>query len=133
LANQATGASRTFVVAQAERVAAYYCLAAAAVAPNDVTGRIRRNMPDPIPAVLLGRLAVDRRDQGRGLARGMVKDAVARTLQVSATLGVRCLVVNAISAEAARFWAGLGFTPSPGDPLLLSVTLQDAAAALGPA
>jgi GNAT superfamily N-acetyltransferase len=130
LANERASASRTFVVADGAVVRAYYTLSAACVAAQEVAGRIRRNMPDPIPATLLGRLAVDRRLQGRGLARALVADAALRTLGASQTLGIRCLIVHALSNDAARFWEHLGFTPSPREPLLPAIKLTDLAAAL---
>ncbi|MDR2567501.1 MAG: GNAT family N-acetyltransferase [Bifidobacteriaceae bacterium] len=130
LANERSGASRTFVVADGQTVVAYYSLAAACVAARDVSGRIRRNMPDPIPAVLLARLAVDSGWQGGGLARSLVRDAVLRALAASTAVGVRCLVVNALSPKAAEFWEHIGFTPAPREPLLLAIALKDAAAAL---
>lgn len=67
LKNQATRASRTFVVCEGKPVVAYYALASSAVAVDTAPGHFRRNMPDPIPVVVLGRLAVDGRFQGRGL------------------------------------------------------------------
>lgn len=127
LANEQSGASRTFVVADAGTVRGFYTLSAACIARRDVSARIRRNMPEPIPAALLGRLAVDHRAQGLGVARGLVRDAALRTVSVSEIVGIRCLMVHALSPEAARFWAHLGFTASPLDPLLLAIKLSDLA------
>jgi GNAT superfamily N-acetyltransferase len=128
LANERAGASRTFVVAEGNIVRAYYSLSAGCVSKRDVVGRIRRNIPDPIPAMLLGRMAVDLRLQGEGLARALVQDAVLRALAVAEIVGVRCLMVHALSPAAAGFWAHLGFTASPQDPLLLAIKLSDLAA-----
>ncbi len=75
LANQASGASRTFVVCNSGQVVAYYALAASAVAPDAAAGRFKRNMPDPIPVVVLARLAIARDHQGRGLGRALFQDA----------------------------------------------------------
>ena len=125
LKNQTTGASRTFVVCDGNRVLAYYALASSAVAAELATGRLRRNMPDPIPVVVLGRLAVDRSLHGTGLGRALVKDASQRVIQAADSIGIRGLVVHALSTEARDFYVRLGFDPSPLDPMILMVTLDD--------
>lgn len=129
-ANQAGGASRTFVVCRDRVVVGYYCLAAGALAVAAAPGRIRRNMPDPIPMAVLGRLAVDRGLQGRGIGRGLLRDAILRTLQASEALAVRGLLVQALNPEAQRFYVACGFTASPTDPMLLMATLSDLRAAI---
>lgn len=123
--NQATGASRTFVVCEGNRVVAYYALASGAVRLPEAPGRFRRNMPDPIPVAILGRLAVDENWQGRSLGRALVRDAGLRLLNAAETLGIRGLLVHAISEEAKNFYLALGFEPSPLDPMTLMVRLQD--------
>jgi len=100
LKNQATGASRTFVACEGQRVVAYYALASSVVAVTEAPGRFRRNMPDPIPVVVLGRLAVGKDFQGRGLGRALVRDAGYRVIQAADAIGIRGLIVHAISAEA---------------------------------
>lgn len=130
LKNQSSGASRTFVVCQDSRVLAYYALASSAVALDAAPGRFRRNMPDPIPVVVLGRLAVDQSMQGQGLGRALAQDAGRRVLQAAAAIGVRGLLVHALSADAKAFYERLGFDPSPLDPMVLMVTLADLQAAL---
>ncbi|MGH6956856.1 MAG: GNAT family N-acetyltransferase [Caulobacteraceae bacterium] len=119
LTNQASGASRTYVLVHDARVIAYYALAAAAVAPNEAPGRIRRNMPDPIPVILIGRLAVDLEWQGRGLGAALLRDAVERSAEAARIVGVRGVLVRAISDEAARFYRRNGFVESPLDSLTL--------------
>ena len=130
LRNERTGASRTYVLADSSRVVGYYALAAGSLAPAYAPGRIRRNMPDPVPVMVLGRLAVDRGWQGRGLGRALLRDAVLRTLQAAHVAGIRALVVHALHEQAAGFYTRAGFTASPFDPLVLVVLLKDAAAAL---
>lgn len=103
LKNQATGASRTFVACADERVVAYYALASSAVAVDATPGRFRRNMPDPIPVVVLGRLAVDQSLHGRGFGRALVRDAGKRVLHAADTIGIRGLLVHALSADAKAF------------------------------
>ena len=130
LANQTSGVSRTYVITRGASVVGYYTLAAGAIATNDAPGRLRRNMPDPIPMILLGRLAVDQSCQGQGLGRGLLRDAVGRCCQAGETIGVRGILVHALSPAAKRFYESCGFVESPNNPMTLVVPLRDAAAAL---
>lgn len=124
LANQTSGASRTFVVTdQDERVVGYYALAAGAVAHHVATGRVRRNMPDPIPVLVLGRLAVDQRAQGSKLGAALLQDAVKRAAGVAQNVGVRALLVHALHDRAQRFYQYYGFQPSPQNPHTLMLRL----------
>ena len=131
LQNQASGASRTFVVCDAGQVVAYYALAASAVAPDAAPGRFRRNMPDPIPVVVLARLAIARDHQGRGLGRALFQDAANRVIHAADTIGIRGLLVHAISEEAKTFYVRLGLDPSPLEPMTLMTTVADLKATLG--
>src|SRR5262245_51967530 len=97
LQNEEGGASRTYVVCVGERVVGFYALAVGSVAHAGAPGRVRRNMPDPVPVVILGRLAVDRNHQGKNIEAGLLRDAVLRTLQAADIAGVRALLVHAIS------------------------------------
>lgn len=106
-------------------VVAYYALASGAIAQATVPGRFRRNMPDPIPVVVLARLAVDRSYQGRGLGRALFRDAAHRVAQAADTIGIRGIVVHAISEDARKFYIALGFDPCPDEAMTLVVTLQD--------
>jgi predicted N-acetyltransferase YhbS len=124
-ANQISGASRTYVVADGRKVVAYCALASGAIATADSVGRFRRNMPDPIPVVVLGRLAVDRSQQGRGLGRALFRDCALRVAQAADAIGIRGIVVQAISDQAKAFYQALGFDPSPAEPMTLMVTLAD--------
>lgn len=118
LANQSSGASRTFVAAEADgRVRGYYALAA---------GAVRRNMPDPVPVLVLGRLAVDRQAQGLKLGAGLLQDAVKRAATVAQHAGVRALLVHALDARAAAFYAYYGFLASPVQPGVLMLRLEGA-------
>jgi len=128
--NQASGASRTYVACEGKRVVAYYALASGAIAQSAVPGRFRRNMPDPIPVVVLARLAVDRNYQGRGLGRALFRDAGHRVAHAADTIGIRGIVVHAISEEARKFYIALGFDPCPAEAMTLVVTLRDLRAAV---
>jgi GNAT superfamily N-acetyltransferase len=126
LKNEVSGASRTFVVCQDGQVVGYYALATGSVEHRDAPGKIRRNMPNPIPVMVLGRLAVDQQWQQAGLGHGLLKDALLRTLSVSKQAGIRALLVHALSEDAKRFYAHNGFLESPLDPMTLMIALQDA-------
>lgn len=82
-------------------------------------------MPDPIPVVVLGRLAIDLSQQGKGLGRALFRDCALRVAHAADTIGIRGIVVHAISEEAKAFYMALGFDPSPVDPMTLMVTLGD--------
>lgn len=129
-ASDADGGSHVYVVCDGTRVVAYYTLSSYSIAQTLPPGRFKRNMPNPIPAMLLGRLAVDRRAQGLRLGSGLIKDAAKRVLQASAIVGVRGIVVHAISERAKKFYIDCGFTACQTEPMTLVVTLQDVRAAL---
>lgn len=124
-ANQVGGASRTVVVTDGNRVVGYYALASGGIAVTAGVGRFRRNMPDPIPVVVLGRLAIDRSQQGKGLGRALFRDCALRVAQAADIIGIRGIVVHAISEQACAFYQAIGFDPSPIDPMTLMVTLSD--------
>lgn len=125
LRNEGRGASRTYVVCADNQVVAYYCLATGSVASELAPGRIRRNMPDPIPVMVLGRLAVDLAWQRHGLGKALLRDAILRTIQVSELVGVKALLVHALSDPAVRFYEAHGFHPSPTHPRTLFLSLSE--------
>ena len=131
LKNQIQGASRTYVVCDGARVVAYYALASGALITLDATGRFRRNMPDPIPVVVLGRLAVDQTLQGKGFGRSLVRDAGQRVIQAADAIGIRGMTVHALSDDAKAFYEKIGFETSPIDFYLLMITLPDLIDACG--
>jgi GNAT superfamily N-acetyltransferase len=129
-ANQVSGASRTYVLCDGKRVIGYYALASGVVTVESAPGRFRRNMPNPIPVVVLARLAVDRDWHGRGLGRSLFRDAAQRVANAADAIGIRGIVVHAISEEAKKFYLALGFDASPSEPMTLMVTLSDIRAVL---
>lgn len=130
LPNQQSGASRTVVVCEDDTVVGYYALASSAVVAAATPARARRNMPDPIPVVVLARLAVARHYQGRGLGRGLFRDAALRVLHAADAIGIRGLLVHALSEEAKAFYLRLGLSTSPLEPMTLMVTVAELRAAL---
>ena len=128
LANQSSGASRAFVVLDdGGRVRGYCALAAGAVSHDSATSKVRRNMPDPVPVMVLGRLAVDRGTQGQKLGAALLQDAVTRAVTVSSNAGVRALLVHALHEHAKQFYERYGFAPSPTNPLTLMLRLPASA------
>lgn len=129
-ANEEAQGSRCFVVCEGNRVFGYYALAAGSVQRAHARGGVRRNMPDPIPAIVLGRLAIDLRWQGRGLGVDLLQDAVLRALRASTEIGARVLLCHAINAKAKAFYLHHGFVESTFDPLTLMLDLKKVEAAL---
>jgi GNAT superfamily N-acetyltransferase len=129
LQNEESGASRTYVVCAGQQVVGYYALAVGAVAHAEAPGRVRRNMPDPVPVMIIGRLAVHKDFQGRKIGPGLLRDAVLRTLQAANIAGVRAILVHAISEQARGFYEDCGFIASPMDPMTLMITVVEAAKA----
>lgn len=125
LLNQTTGASRTFVVVDdLGQVRAYYALAAGAVSHQESPGSIRRNMPDPVPVMVLGRLAVDQSLQGQHMGAALLQDALSRAAAVAQNIGVRALLVHALNERAQQFYSHYGFVPSPHNPMTLMMPLH---------
>ena len=126
--NQLTGASRTFVVTDHDvQVFGYYALSAGAVSHELATGAVRRNMPDPVPVIVLARLAVDRQAQGIQLGAAMLLDAVHRAVMVSQEAGVPALLVHALHDRARQFYEHHGFQASTLHPLTLMLRLPGVA------
>jgi GNAT superfamily N-acetyltransferase len=124
LSNERKGASRTFVVCNEARVVGYYCLSAGSVLHESVPGPLKRNMPEPIPIILVGRLAVHSGWVGKGIGRGLLKDAVLRSVNVSKEIGARALLCHAISQNAKRFYQYFGFVESPIDEMMMMLDLS---------
>jgi GNAT superfamily N-acetyltransferase len=131
-ANQVSGASRSFVVCADDIVVGYYALASGAVSAAAAPSRFRRNMPEPIPipVAVLGRLAVDQTCHGQGIGRALFRDSALRVMQASEAIGIRGVLVHAISDKAKAFYLALGLSESPLEPMTLMVTLADLRATL---
>jgi predicted N-acetyltransferase YhbS len=128
-------ASRTYVVASASgqdagAVVAYYSLAAGAIAHDVAPAWAKRNMPNPIPVFVLGRLAVDSGHQGRGLGSALLKEGIQRTLEASRTIGARALIVHAIDDDAIGYYTSFGFQRFPTDSRTLFLPVETLANSL---
>ncbi len=123
LKNQQNGASRTFVTCSKNQVIAYYALSTGSVERDIATGNFSRGMPEPIPVIVLGRLAVDKSYQGQGIGSALLKDAMLRTVSIADNVGVRGFLVHAISDDAKRFYLKYGFQESPMEPMTLLISV----------
>lgn len=129
--NQRESASRCFVVCDArQNVIGYYALSAGQITHETAPGRVKRNMPDPIPVAVLARLAVHENWTGRGVGRGLLKDAELRTLQISQQMGIRVLLCHAIDKSAKSFYQHFGFIESPVEPMTMMLSLPSLQARL---
>lgn len=124
--NEQSGASRTYVLCVENQVIGYYCLATGAIATQLATGKVKRNMPNPIPVMIIGRLAIDQNWQGRGLGRALLRDGILRVLQAADIAGIRAILVHAISERAKQFYGSCGFSVSPVESMTLMITIADA-------
>lgn len=123
LKNSGSGGSHCFVIADGRTAVGYYSLSSGAVAREAAPKPMRRNMPDPLPAMLLGRLAVDRRYQNRGLGSALLRDAMLRIVRISEEAGIALVFVHALDDHAKQFYLSRGFVPSPIQPMTLMMTV----------
>jgi GNAT superfamily N-acetyltransferase len=128
--NQVLGGSRTFVVCDGEIVIGYYCLSSAAIDRIELPKAKQRNMPDPIPAALIGRLAVDLRYQGRKIGVSLLQDALYRIITASQSIGIAYILVHALDDGAKRFYEVKGFVAIPERPLTLFLPVATAVVAM---
>lgn len=124
LKNHAVGASRCFVLCNGATVIGYYSLSAGAISHEAAPKAMRRNMPDPLPVLLLGRLAIDKHHHNQGLGRALLRDAMLRAVNVASDTGVFALLIHALSEPAKRFYLSRGFLESPLEPMTLLMTLE---------
>ena len=129
--NQSSGASRTYVVCEQTKVVGFYSLSASSVERSRASGRHTRNMPDPIPVLLLGQLAVARSHQRAGIARALIRDALIRSISTSRGVGVAAVIVDALTDELVEFYSKFGFVSiSDAEPHTMIVRIRDIAAVL---
>jgi GNAT superfamily N-acetyltransferase len=125
LSNDTRDASRCFVICDNNKVIGYYAFATGAVDRSEAPSKTRRNMPNPIPVLVLGRLAIDSNHQGQRLGSHLLKDCMLRAIAVSEHVAFKALLVYAISEDAKRFYENFGFKESPIDPMTLLLSLSD--------
>lgn len=126
LKNQAIGASRTFVVCEpgTNRVIGYYALATGSVDHTGLSAKHKRNMPDPLPVIILGRLAVDCAFQRQKIGSGLLKNAHTRSMRIAQEIGVAAIIVHALSDEAKAFYELYRFVPLRNAPMTLILPLN---------
>ena len=115
--NQVNGSSRTYVVCEGEAVIGYYCLAAGAIGHAEAPSTMKRNRPDPVPVLVLGRLAVHKEHHQKGIGTALLNDALRRAIQAADIAGVTAMLVHAILEQARRFYLSRGFIESPVQPM----------------
>ncbi len=123
LKNQASNTSRCFVICDDHTVIGYYSLSAGGINHEAVPKVMRRNMPNPLPVLLLGRLAIDQRYHNQGLGRALLRDAMLRAVHIASDTGVFAIMVHALSEQAKRFYLSRGFVESPLQSMTLLMTL----------
>jgi predicted N-acetyltransferase YhbS len=131
---EASGSARVFVTTDdGERVVGFHALAAASVNPKDGTERLMRGQSghQPVPAILIGRLAVDLDHQGNQVGRSLFQDALLRSATAADSIGARAVIVHAISDDAVHFYERFGFERSPTDPHHLILLMKDLRKLLG--
>lgn len=133
LKNDVGDASRTYVVCCDNIVVAYYSLHLGCIQQSDAVRKIKRNMPDSIPAIVLGRLAIDVNYQEQGLAKALIKDMFIRAIQVSDLAGTKAVLVKALSNNVTAFYKSFGFVQSKTDPLLLMKAISEVRSSLNDA
>jgi GNAT superfamily N-acetyltransferase len=129
--NQTSGDTRTYVVHRDLKVVGYHSLAPGSISRKEATLRASKSAPEPVPIVLLARLAVDKQEQGQGLGPALLKDALKRTYAGAEIIGGRAILAHAIDAEAAAFYRKYGFEPCQGLELHLMLLMKDLHASLG--
>ena len=126
LANQAAGASHCYVTCSDDRVVGFYTLSTGSVVRASAPKRVRTNMPDPIPVILLGRMAVDLKHQGQGLGAQLVRDAIEQTVRAADAIGLAALLVHTQTETARAFWEHYEFVRSPTDEMHLMLPIKAA-------
>lgn len=124
LKNQTSDASRCFVLCNGKKVIGYYCLSAGAISHETAPKMMRRNMPNPLPVLLLGRLAIDKNYHNKGLGSALLRDAMLRAVNVAVDTGVFAILIHALSDQAKQFYLSRGFVESPLQPMTLMMTLE---------
>lgn len=132
LSNQLANASTTYLALAGEEVVGFYTLVVGEVAYTDAPERLVKGMARyPVPLMILARLATDLRWQGKGIGKGLLKDAMLRTMQAADIAGIRALAVHAKDDDARAFYEHFDFLPSPTDPLHLYLLMKDLRRAAG--
>jgi len=122
--NNVSGASRCFVTCNNKKVVGYYCLSAGAISREFAPKTMRRNMPDPLPVLVLGRLAIDKKYHNKGLGSALLRDAMIRSVSVAEDAGIFAILIHSLSEQAKRFYMSRGCVESPLQPMTLFMTIQ---------
>lgn len=126
IANHRGGAGTCYITEKDGRVVGYFVITMGSVQRVDATHRVGNFMPDPVPVVLLARLAVDQKEQGHRLGAQLLRAAIVKSVEVSELIGARAILVHALHDRARTFYQHFGFEASPTDPLHLFLLMKDA-------
>ncbi len=124
-ANQVSGASRTYVLCRGTSVVGYYALAAGSVSHEHLSRKLKQNMPAPVPVIVLGRLAIDATEQGRGLGHALLRDALLRVTTAAHEVGITAILVHALNERARAFYLSCGFSETAVEPMMLIGRIAD--------
>ena len=122
--------ARCYVACARNSVIGYYCLAAGAMQHEGAPRKLRQNLPNPTPVVIIGRLAVDKNFQSKGIGRALLKDALLRITKASELVGARAVLVHAVDQEAVPFYSRYGFRVFPMGNQTLYLPIEEIVAAL---
>lgn len=123
--NNVSGASRCFVISDDKKeVIGYYCLAAGAIGRSSAPKSMQRNMPDSLPVLILGRLAIDKKYHNKGLGSALLRDAMMRSVNIAEDAGIFAILIHSLTEQAKRFYISRGFIESPLDSMTLFMTLE---------
>lgn len=126
LQGQASGQARTYVIHESGQVVGFYAISTGSVRPDDATERTRKGLGKyPIPIMLLAQFGVDKNQQGKGLGKALLKEALIRCLNASDEIGARAVVVDASSEKARSFYEKYGFERSPVSEFKLMILMKD--------
>ena len=124
LKNSTRGFSKVYILSEQSKVLAYYSISAGAIERKKAPSSLSRNAPNPIPVIILGRLAVDISQQSRGLGAAMLKDCAIRVTRLAQEVGIKAILVHALNGQAVQFYEKYGFKTSRFDENVLLLPVK---------
>jgi ribosomal protein S18 acetylase RimI-like enzyme len=132
LINNQNGSARTYITTKGDKVVGYYTLTPGSVLKATTPHRVGKGLAaHPVSVIIIARLAVDKTQQGYGIGKALVRDALLRIIDAAEIIGGRAVLVHAKDTQAKHFYEKLGFEPSPIDPLHMYLLIKDIKKTLG--